>query len=195
MGEFILFSIPDTKSSIKMSLHTFLLLNLAYSDGGWCDRTGKYKWFHDRTFDLIDAVNDYRRQNGRPILPCDSVLVETAYRHTVSQIEKPPRLSPSSKCSTNGHSWLSSNKQGFSRLKPCCYDNNPRCMWNKPNELRKWYTGKGYEVTVWMGVPELSADDALEILKNSRVHRNVILGNGRWGRRVKRIGCFRNQDW
>jgi len=195
MGSLIISTDTFRMSPYTIILSTFLfsqLLTLVYSDGGWCDRTGQDKWFDDRIFPLMDAVNDYRRQNGRPAIKCDEILTETAYRHTVNQIAENPQTS--SKCSPNVHSWLSSDKQGFSRLKPCCVDNNNECMWNKPHELYEWYTGKGYEVTVGPG-SQLSAGQVLEIWKDSKLHNDVILGKNGWEKRVKRIGCFVNDSW
>merc|ERR1712133_13221 len=80
MGSLIISTDTSRMSPHTIILSTFLfsqLLTLVYSDGGWCDRTGQDKWFADRIFPLIDAVNDYRRQNGRPAIKCDEVLTET----------------------------------------------------------------------------------------------------------------------
>merc|ERR1712025_34636 len=191
MGSLVISTDTSRMSLYTIILSTFLFSQLlTLSDGTWCDRNGqdRSKWYDDRIFPLMDAINDYRRQNGRPAIKCDEVLTETAYRHTLNQIAKPPQTS--SKCSPNVHSWLSSDKQGFSRLKPCCVDNNNECMWNKPHELYEWYTGKGYEVTVGPG-SQLTAYQVLEKWKGSKVQNDYILGkNG--GEVLNRIGCFLN---
>merc|ERR1712126_652726 len=200
MGSLIISTDTSRMSPHTIILSTFLfsqLLTLVYSDGGWCDRTGQDKWFDDRIFPLMDAVNDYRRQNGRPAIKCDEILTETAYRHTVNQIAKPP--GSSSKCSSNGHSWLSSDKQGFSRLKTCCYDNDANCMLNKPHELYEWYTGFGFEITCRVS-KDSPLSEVLDCWKDSKGQigtivgeNDIILGKNGWD--LKRIGCFRNGDW
>jgi hypothetical protein len=121
---------------------------------------------------MIDLVNEYRAQNGKPPVPTGYWLTATAMLHT---IDRRDNGFPNTYGCTSGHSWSGASSL-FSG--PCCYSGaNWQCMGMKPSEISSGrYTGIGYEDWVQAG----SVEQALNAWKGSPSHNDVILNLNGW---------------
>jgi hypothetical protein len=123
------------------------------------------------TDSLVDVINKFRLENNLSEIPVSPSLTTVAETHVRDLAEN---YVLSNVC--NLHSW--SDKGNWT---PFCYSAdhaNAQLMWNKPRELTS-YTGNGYEIAVFKS-DTLTANQALELWKNSEEHLNVILNRGIW---------------
>jgi uncharacterized protein YkwD len=130
-----------------------------------------------RSLDLANALNNYRKQNNLPPIPISKSLSFVAETH-VKDLRDTPK--PAGNC--NGHSW--SNKGNWT---PCCYTPDhaqAKCMWGKPGELTQM-KATGFEITI--GQPGetntgtvLDSNKAIGMWQSSALHNDVILNRGQW---------------
>jgi hypothetical protein len=120
---------------------------------------------------LVEVINKYRLENNLQEIPVSPSLTTVAETHARDLAENYVR---SDVC--NLHSW--SDKGNWT---PFCYTSdhaNAQLMWDKPRELTS-YQGNGYEIAVFKS-DILTANQALELWKNSEEHLNLILNRGIW---------------
>ena len=121
---------------------------------------------------LANLVNQYRVQRGLEKIPVSVSLTQVAEAHVLDLENN----SPNGDCDL--HSW--SDQGGWSA---CCYTSDhakSRCMWDKPREItQQRYNGNGYEIAAY-SYRAMTAEDALEIWKESGGHQNVIINRGIW---------------
>merc|ERR1719367_1569621 len=143
----------------------------------WCN--GDCAWKRNRcipkvgncNMDLVNAINQYRAQNGLNKIPVDETLCKVASYHSWDQQYGSGKVN---------HNWSSNSKNGFS-WSACTFDLNRDstygCMWKKPKEFnRAWRNGDGYEISAWGA----NANDLLGSWKKSKGHNNVILNKEKW---------------
>lgn len=124
---------------------------------------------------LVQLVNDYRVQNGKPALPA------TRWLNTTAQWKVWDRIANSAVVGNcNTHSWSAAMPALWEAV---CYTPDhalAQQMWRKPYQISGHvYTGSGYENTADAGVP-MTAAQALAQWQSSTAHRNVILNEGAW---------------
>ena len=139
-----------------------------------------------RSLDLANAINNYRKQNNLPPIPISKSLSTVAETHVKDLRDS---AKPASNC--NGHSW--SNKGNWT---PCCYTPDhaqAKCMWSKPAELTAMKS-TGFEITI--GQPGevsgtvLDSNKAISMWQGSPLHNDVILNRGQWqGMQWKAMGA------
>jgi uncharacterized protein YkwD len=130
-----------------------------------------------RSLDLANAINNYRKQNNLPPIPISKSLSAVAETHVKDLRDS---AKPAGNC--NGHSW--SNKGSWT---PCCYTPDhaqAKCMWAKPGELTQM-KATGFEITI--GQPGeanagtvLDSNKAISMWQGSALHNDVILNRGQW---------------
>ena len=119
---------------------------------------------------LLDLLNDYRKQKKLEPIALSPKLMEVARLHVYDLVTNQPAKG---KC--NLHSW--SNKGKWS---PCCYTGNDasaKCMWEKPKELTG-YTGSGFEIAAY--ATNMSPQVAIDGWKGSHGHNEVMINKGPW---------------
>ena len=122
---------------------------------------------------LYNLINEYRAQNGLPAIPASKALTTVANRHVQDVAENLDYVNSPQRDSINPHSWSDAT-----------YDPNNQStwpnMWQAPQRLNTGYPGNGYENFAWTAASSISAEEALEIWKNSPAHNQVILNQGIW---------------
>jgi len=124
---------------------------------------------------LVQLVNDYRGQNGKPALPATRWLSTTGqfkvWDRIANQAVSPP---------CNSHSWSGAMPSLWQAV---CYTPDhaqAAQMWGKPRQISlNVYTGNGFENTADSGAP-MTAAQALSQWQSSPAHRSVILNEGSW---------------
>lgn len=129
---------------------------------------------------LVQQVNAYRMQNGRPALPASYWLSTTGQWHAWDLVANAPVGG-----SCNLHSWSSAR----TLWDAVCYTPDhaqAAQMWAKPRQISQrtppgtaLYTGNGYENAAVAG-SQITASVALSLWQNSQAHRDVILQQGIW---------------
>lgn len=124
---------------------------------------------------LVQLVNAYRAQNGKPALPATRWLATTAQWKVWDRIANNAVAPP-----CNSHSWSGAMPSLWQAV---CYtpDHSQAAqMWGKPRQISgNLYTGNGYENTADSGAP-MTAAQALAQWQSSPAHRDVILNEGIW---------------
>lgn len=125
---------------------------------------------------LVQLVNDYRVQNGKPALPASRWLVTTGQWHVWDRIANPSAVG--GVC--NPHSWSGARPDLWQAV---CYTVDhaqATQMWAKPRQISLGaYTGNGFENSADSGAP-MTAAQALSQWQGSPGHRDVILNQGSW---------------
>jgi hypothetical protein len=125
--------------------------------------------------ELLQAIDEYRVDNGLDKVPWSQSLMTVAKWHAVDAGLNAARMF-SDTC--NLHSWSDTRPELWSGG---CYTSdhaNASMMWNKPKEITDGvYTAYGFENGAW-GYPSVIA--ALNGWKNSAGHNAVILNQGIW---------------
>lgn len=123
---------------------------------------------------LYALINDYRKQNGLPSIPASNALTTVANRHLqdVAENLQIVRLDDP----RNPHSWSYGAYDGSDSS---TWPN----MWTAPQRLNTGYPGNGYENFARTTADFMSAEQALEVWKNSPPHNAVILNQGIWSDR------------
>lgn len=126
--------------------------------------------------ELVQLVNAYRVQNGRPALPATRWLSSTAQWHAWDS-------------ETNGHTFVPPcGPHSWSGARPdlwtaVCYTPDhaqAAQMWNKPSQISGGrYIGTGYELIAFAGPPQ-TPQGALAQWQGSPAHNTVILQQGVW---------------
>ena len=131
-------------------------------------------------WELVDAINAYRKENGLKAVPISSKLTAVARAHVLDLAKH----SPHKTCGGNLHAWSDKGK-----WKGGCYTSDERdtypIMWNKPKEIAA-YEGLGFEVAARAtkgGKPHIDAAAALKLWQNSPPHRDVLLSRGIWSKK------------
>lgn len=119
---------------------------------------------------FIDQTNAIRKENGLPAIPMSSSLCKVGRKH-VLQLSRRPQIAQGG---CNLHSW-----------DDCCYTSdhqNTNCMWLKPKEVA------GFETTGYENAANgyATSADALNGFLKSQGHREVILNEGEWAKKVWR---------
>jgi hypothetical protein len=120
---------------------------------------------------LVDVINSYRQEQNLPEIPVSPSLTTVAETHVLDLAKN---YVISDEC--NLHSW--SDEGNWT---PFCYSPdhaNARFMWEKPRELTS-YPGNGYEIAAFRS-DTITANEALELWKNSEAHLDLILNRGVW---------------
>lgn len=124
---------------------------------------------------LVQLVNNYRVQNGKPALPASRWLVTTGQWHVWDRIAN---NAVGGQC--NAHSWSAAMPSLWQAV---CYTPNhseAAQMWAKPQQISHGiYNGNGFENTADAGGP-MTAAQALSQWQGSPAHRDVILNQGSW---------------
>jgi hypothetical protein len=119
--------------------------------------------------ELIDLLNEYRAENGKPPIAAAPSLCFVSDTHVMDlDANTPP-------AGCNLHSWSAAGPWS-----DCCYTPDhaqAQCMWDKPRELTD-YPGNGYEVSA-AGIAWTPAL-VLEAWKGSPGHNAVLLSEGIW---------------
>jgi hypothetical protein len=137
-------------------------------------------------FTLYNLIMEYRKANGKPVVPLSKALTYVAQTHA-GDLTNNYRLNE--KC--NLHSW---SKKG--NWTPCCYTKdhaNAECSWNKPEELTK-YTGSGFEVAYFDYRPA-TPEGVIEKWKKNPTNKEILLTSGYWEKvtwNAVGIGMFGN---
>jgi hypothetical protein len=137
-------------------------------------------------FLLYQLIMDYRKANGKPVIPLSKALTFVAQTHA-GDLTKNYRLNE--KC--DFHSW---SKKGS--WTPCCYTKdhaNAECSWNKPGELTT-YAGSGFEVAYFDYRPAIPSV-VLEKWKKNPTNNEMLLTSGNWEKvtwNAVGIGMFGN---
>ncbi len=163
------------KNKITISLLSLLLILSGFSMTPADDISKVCLSAEEKKLYLL--IMDYRKTMKLPNIPTSRSLTYVAQAHSKDLVENTPEKG---KC--NMHSW--SNKGNW---KACCYTadhKRPSCMWGKPRELTD-YSGDGYEIAAGYdpgssAEHDLSAEDALELWKNSSAHNAIIINKGIW---------------
>lgn len=125
--------------------------------------------------ELLQAVDEYRVDNGLDKVPWSQSLMTVAEWHAVDAGLNAAQIF-SNTC--NLHSWSDTRPELWSGG---CYTSdhaNASMMWNKPREITDGvYTAYGFENGAW-GYSSVLA--ALNGWKNSAGHNAVILNQGIW---------------
>ena len=124
---------------------------------------------------LVQLVNNYRVQNGKPALPASRWLVTTGQWHVWDRIAN---NAVGGAC--NPHSWSAAMPNLW---QPVCYTSDhaqAAQMWAKPRQISLGaYNGNGFENSADSGAP-MTAAQALLQWQGSPAHRDVILNQGSW---------------
>ena len=124
---------------------------------------------------LVQLVNNYRVQNGKPALPASRWLVTTGQWHVWDRIAN---NAVGGAC--NPHSWSAAMPNLW---QPVCYTSDhaqAAQMWAKPRQISLGaYSGNGFENSADSGAP-MTAAQALLQWQGSPAHRDVILNQGSW---------------
>ena len=124
---------------------------------------------------LVQLVNNYRVQNGKPALPASRWLVTTGQWHVWDRIAN---NAVGGAC--NPHSWSAAMPNLW---QPVCYTSDhaqAAQMWAKPRQISlNSYSGNGFENSADSGAP-MTAAQALSQWQGSPAHRDVILNQGSW---------------
>lgn len=124
---------------------------------------------------LVQLVNNYRVQNGKPALPASRWLVTTGQWHVWDRMSN---NAVGGAC--NPHSWSAAMPALWQAV--CYTDDHAQAaqMWGKPRQISLGsYNGNGFENTADAGVP-MTAAQALSQWQGSPAHRDVILNQGSW---------------
>lgn len=124
---------------------------------------------------LIQLINDYRVENGKPRLVISKSLTYVARWHIWDAVAN----NPFAQCGTqNLHSWSNAKPDLWTGM---CYTKDhsqAQQMWDKPKQVTKGkYQGSGYENAVW-AYPSLSPQYAFELWKDSPGHNDLMLEQG-----------------
>jgi hypothetical protein len=126
---------------------------------------------------LLEALNNYRRENQLPDVALSRSLTKVAQLHSKDLAIHQPH----GRGNCNMHSW---SKKG--PWTACCYTPDHKraeCMWRKPRELTA-YTGDGFEIAFFSSATYTDAPafarDALNSWKRSKGHNDVIINRGTW---------------
>jgi hypothetical protein len=137
--------------------------------------------------ELVQLINDYRKQNSLAEIPLSGSLTAVALKHVFDLSSNHPEKLCGEKGNT--HSWSSNENwtgvNGEGNWKGCCYPGDPSnyaCMWDKPKEIAN-YPGYGYEIAHWSS-GTATAQGALNSWKGSSSHNDVILNKGIWKNRT-----------
>jgi hypothetical protein len=124
---------------------------------------------------LVQLVNAYRAQNGKPALPATRWLSTTGQYKVWDRIAN---HAVGGNC--NSHSWSGAMPALWQAV---CYTPDhaqAAQMWAKPRQISlNVYTGNGFENTADSGAP-MTAAQALSQWQSSPAHRDVILNQGSW---------------
>lgn len=124
---------------------------------------------------LVDLVNNYRVQHGKPALPASRWLNTTGQWHVWDRV-----ANNAVGGSCNAHSWSGAMPNLW---QPMCYTSDhaqAAQMWAKPRQISgNLYTGNGFENTADSGAP-MTAAQALTQWQNSPAHNDVILNQNTW---------------
>ena len=124
---------------------------------------------------LVQLVNNYRVQNGKPALPASRWLVTTGQWNVWDRIAN---NAVGGAC--NPHSWSAAMPNLW---QPVCYTSDhaqAAQMWAKPRQISLGaYSGNGFENSADSGAP-MTAAQALLQWQGSPAHRDVILNQGSW---------------
>ena len=150
-------------------------------------RYARYLW------ELVDAINAYRKENDLPAVPISSKLTAVARAHVFDLAKH----SPHKACGGNLHAW---SKKG--KWKGGCYKSDDKTtypiMWNKPKEIAA-YEALGFEVAARAtrnGKPHIDATAALKLWQNSPPHRDVLLSRGIWSQKPwKALGAVHHDGF
>lgn len=125
---------------------------------------------------LYLLINDYRVQQGLPILSFSKSLTEVARAHVQDSNNYHPENQLDSRGEKgNLHSWSANGT-----WTPVVYTSDHLYadkMWSKPSELTR-YTAPGYEISAYS--TNMTPEKALDLWMNSSAHNNVIISNGQW---------------
>ncbi len=123
---------------------------------------------------LLQAINDYRVDEGHGAVPWSKSLTEVAQWH-VWDLET---NHPDAPAGCNLHSW--SDQGSWTEV---CYTADhaqASLMWSKPNEITGGvYSAAGYEIAYYASAGA-TAGGALAAWKASPGHNDVILNQGVW---------------
>lgn len=122
--------------------------------------------------ELVELVNAYRGEQGKPTIPLSPSLCTVAAIHTEDLAKNNPHADPD----CNLHSWSDAGSWSA-----CCYTADhakAKCMWDKPKELTV-YPGNGFENAAASG-GAITPAQALDLWKGSPAHNEVILNAGIW---------------
>lgn len=128
-----------------------------------------------REAELVERVNEYRRQVGKPEFSVSKSLTEVARAHVKdSETYKPYEAKDRRGIKGNLHSWSANGNWS-----PVVYTPDHTFasgMWDKPREITS-YQGDGFEISA-MGYG--SPEEFLEGWKSSPSHNKVIVGDKGW---------------
>lgn len=126
---------------------------------------------------LIDMINDYREENGKPRIPISPKLNLVGATHVANQLYAKAANTFGVDPDCNGHSWYDQPGQVFTS---CCYTKvapPAACMWKKPSEIANFNTN-GFEISFAPGPATI--EGAFAGWKNSPSHNAVMLNQGDW---------------
>ncbi|HPE43182.1 MAG TPA: SPOR domain-containing protein [Bacteroidales bacterium] len=120
-------------------------------------------------FRLAELINNFRKENRKPVLPLSSALSFVAQTHLKDLQENHPDTSI---CLTA--SW--SDKGSWTA---CCYNKyivNQECMWSKPKELTS-YPFRGYELSYFQE-EIITVDSVFKLWLKSEETIDMLLTTG-----------------
>ncbi|CAF3602572.1 unnamed protein product [Rotaria sp. Silwood1] len=125
--------------------------------------------------EIFTLINNYRQQNGLPLLQPSVNLAYVAHTHAIDIIENNPDVNGG-----NMHSW--SNKGKWKSVKYTPDHAQAQLMWSKPSEISN-YKFNGFEISLSYAknirqTMSVNPTEAVNTWKNSPGHNNVILQIG-----------------
>ncbi len=153
-------------------LASLLIICLILSIGGFSQsKIPKDFCISEDEFRLYELINAIRSENNMPLIKLSRSLSFVAKEHVRDlNLNRPD----TSIC--NLHSW---SDQGD--WTACCYQSyvhDPKCMWNKPDELTD-YRANGYELAYW-DETVIIPDSIIKVFENTPSAMEMILSQGRW---------------